>query len=109
MIRRLADFLEERTGYRGLLRHALDEPIDLVLEIPGTHAGSERVRVPVDVDPPVEHRLAGKAERLDAQQLDHPANRLGIGVGGGIMDREAHQPNRNWRAIAWSSAALSRI
>ena len=27
MIKKVADFLEERTGYRGLLRHALDEPI----------------------------------------------------------------------------------
>ena len=63
-------------------------------------AALAQLGVAIDVDPPVEHRLAGEAQRRHPQQLDHPARRLGISVGGGIMDRQLHQPNLNCRAIA---------
>jgi len=68
-----------------------------------------KLGIAVDVDPPVEHRLSSEAGRRHPQQLDHAPRRLGIAVGRGVVDEELHQPNRNWRAIAWSIAALSRI
>ena len=66
--------------------------------------------VAIDVDPPVEHGLAGEARRRHAQQLDHaaaPARHRCRWCD--VVDRELHQANRNWLAIAWSSAALSRM
>ena len=65
--------------------------------------------IAVHVDPPVEHILADEARRRRAQQLDDPARRLGIGVGGDVPDGELHQANRNCAAIASPIALLSRI
>ncbi len=91
------------------------DPVDRSFGIEHRDAIAEAVdrvaqpNIAIDVDAPVNHGLVMRVARRQTQRLDQPLLRCAEAVAGLMVDREAHQINLNWRAIAASSCAFSRM